>query len=55
MIQVLELLICPRCKLKTALQRSFGKRGFCFNCKHDWNLKWKGSKSFSKQMRLENA
>ena len=55
MRQSLESILCPRCKLKTAFQRCFGKRGYCFNCKHDWLLKWKGRQRFSKQMRLENA
>lgn len=46
-------LQCPKCRLKTALSRSFGKRGHCFNCNHDWVLNWKGAKSFSKQLRLQ--
>lgn len=53
MIDYPENLKCPKCKLKTGLKRSFGKRGHCYNCDHDWVLKWKGSKSFSINMRLE--
>ena len=55
MSNVLETLLCPRCKLKAAFQICFGKRGYCFNCKHNWKLNWKGSKGFSTKVRLENV
>ena len=53
MIDFLVPLLCPKCKLKTALQRAFGKKGHCHNCNYDWNLKWKGGKKFSCDVRLE--
>lgn len=46
---------CPKCHLKTALQRCLGKRGHCFNCNHDWNLIWRGGKTFATKMRLQYA
>ena len=53
MIEFLIPILCPKCKLKTALQRSFGKKGHCFNCNHDWPLRWKGSQQFSTNVRLQ--
>ena len=50
---IAEPITCPQCLLKTALQRCFGKKGHCFNCGHDWSLKWKGTKTFSTKMRLQ--
>ena len=48
-----ESIKCPKCNLKTALLRCFGKKGHCYNCNHDWSLKWKGTKTFSVKMRLQ--
>lgn len=53
MIEFLVPILCPKCKLKTALQRSFGKKGHCFNCNHEWKLSWRGGKKFSGDVRLE--
>ena len=55
MSQLDKQIICPKCRLKTAIIRLFGKKGHCLNCNHDWNLKWRGSKVFSQQMRLANV
>lgn len=49
------LLPCPRCKLKTAHQINFGKKGHCWNCQYVWDLHWKGGHGFSTQMRLDNV
>lgn len=48
-------ILCPNCNLKTALTFNFGKKAHCKNCNHIWLLKWKGTKTFSKLMRLENV
>lgn len=44
-------ILCPNCRMKTALSFNFGKKAHCKNCQHIWSLKWKGSKSFSNYMR----
>lgn len=48
-------LPCPQCKGKFGHVINFGKKAHCWNCRYIWDLKWKGSKTFSTQMRLENV
>ena len=45
--KVIIPLPCPRCHLKSAFQINNGKKGYCFNCKYNWKLRWKGGKVYS--------
>jgi hypothetical protein len=48
-------ITCPQCKGKFAHIINFGKKGHCWNCRYVWELKYKGGKTLSTQMRLENV
>lgn len=39
-------LPCPKCKLRTATHICFGKKAHCFNCSHEWILRWRGARKF---------
>lgn len=50
--KVLEpLLKCPNCKFLAGHLFNFGKKGHCWNCRHIWNLSWRGGKNFSYEVK----
>ena len=52
-IQQYEYIKCPKCNLKLAEKINFGKKAHCLNCNHIWKLSWRGSKSFTQNIRIE--
>ena len=49
--QTNDLILCPRCRLKSAKTIMFGRKAYCINCKYIWALKWKGKKYFTSSIK----